>query len=58
MRYLIARFGEPSTYAALTALLGGLGLQLGPGLLQYITLVGTGIAGLLGILLKDKGGAA
>jgi hypothetical protein len=55
MRYLIARFGEASTYATLTALLAGLGLQLDPGLVQNVTLVCTGLAGLLGILLKDKG---
>ena len=58
MTYLIARFGEASTYATLTALLAGLGLHLDPGLVQNATLVCTGIAGLLGILLKEKGTAA
>ena len=58
MRYLIARFGEPSTYGALAGILAALGLHSDPGLMQNLTLIGTGIAGLLGIMLKDKGGAA
>lgn len=55
MNYLIARFGEASTYATLTALLAAFGLQLDPGLMQHVALIGTGVAGLAGILLKDKG---
>ena len=58
MNYLIARFSEGSTYAAVAALLAGFGLQLDPGIVQNIALVGTGITGLLGILLKEKGTAA
>ena len=54
MNYLIARFGEGSTYAAIAALLAGFGLHLDPGIVQDITLVGTGVAGLAGILLKDR----
>jgi hypothetical protein len=55
--YLVARLGEASTYAALAALLAGLGLRLDPGVVQDITLAGTGIAGLAGVLLRDKGAA-
>ena len=58
MRFLIARFGEPSTYGALAAMLAALGLHLDPGMLQSLTLIGTGITGLLGVLLRDKGSAA
>jgi hypothetical protein len=58
MTYLIARFGEGSTYAALAALLAGFGLHLDPGLVQDVTLAGTGLAGLLGILLRDTGAIA
>lgn len=58
MTDLIARFGEGSTYAALAALLAGLGLHLDPGIVQDLTLAGTGIAGLLGILLRDTGAVA
>ncbi len=58
MTYLIARFGEGSTYAALAALLGVCGLHLDPGIVQNVTLIGTGITGLLGILLRDKGAVA
>jgi hypothetical protein len=55
MTYLIARFHEASTYGALTGVFAALGLHLDPGVMQNITLVGTGIAGLLGILLRDRG---
>ena len=58
MSYLIARFGEASTYGALAGILAALGLHLDPGLMQNITLIGTGVSGLLGILLRDKGAAA
>ncbi len=58
MTYLTARFGEASTYGALAGILAALGLHLDPGLMQNTTLIGTGLAGLLGILLKDKGGDA
>jgi hypothetical protein len=51
--YLIARFREPSTYAAFAALLAAVGLHLDPGVMQNITLIGTGIAGMLGIVLRD-----
>lgn len=57
MRYLIARLGEPSSYAALAAMLAGFGLQIPPGIVQNVTLACTGIAGLAGVLLKDKGAA-
>ena len=58
MTYLIARFREASTYGALTGIITALGLHLDPGLTQNITLVGTGVAGLLGILLRDRGASA
>ena len=35
-----------------------LGLHLDPGVMQNITLIGTGIASLLGILLRDRGATA
>ncbi len=58
MTYMIARFGEASTYGALTGVLAALGLHLDAGLMQNIALIGTGLSGLLGILLRDKGAAA
>ena len=58
MSYLIARFGEASTYGALAGILAALGLHLDPGLMQNISLIGTGVSGLLGILLRDKGAGA
>ena len=58
MTYLIARFREPSTYGALTGILAALGLHFDAGLMQNIALIGTGLSGLLGILLRDKGAAA
>ena len=58
MPYLIARFSEASTYGALTGVLAALGLHLDACLMQNIALIGTGLSGLLGILLRDKGAAA
>lgn len=56
MSRLIASLREPSTYAALAALLGTVGISLPPGLVQNVTLAGTGLAGLLGVFLPEKPG--
>jgi hypothetical protein len=47
----MARLGEPSTYAALSGLLGAIGLTVGQSTLAAI---GAGISALLGIVLKEK----
>ena len=54
MKYTIARLREPSTYATLAAMLGAFGLSVEPGVLQNLTLAGTGLSGLLGLLLPER----
>ena len=53
LAYLADRLAEPSTWATITAILAGFGVSLPPGAAQDITAVGTGLAGLLGIILRE-----
>jgi hypothetical protein len=50
----IARLREPSTYAALAAGLSTVGVTLSPGALQNLTLAGTALSVLLGVLLRER----
>lgn len=54
MTYIITRLREPSTYAGLGALLGTFGVVMPPGMVQNITLAGTGLAGIVAALLPDR----
>jgi len=54
MRYLIARAAEPSTWATLTAVLAAVGFNLPPSIAQNVALIGMGLAGLAGVLLREK----
>jgi len=54
MNYIIKRLREPSTYATLAAMTAAFGLSVEPGVVQNVTLAGTGVAGLLGMLLPEK----
>ena len=56
MQHIIARFKEPSSWAALAAGATSLGIVIPAGWVQTISLIGAGIATLLGIFLKEKGG--
>lgn len=51
---LLDRFKEPSSWSAIAAGLGSLGVMLPPGIVQVISLVGAGLCVLAGILLKEK----
>lgn len=54
---VLKRLREPSTYAGLAAVVGGLGFALADELAQTILVTGSAIAGLLAIWLpegKDK----
>lgn len=55
LRYLVARLRESATWATITALLGIAGLHLSDPTIQAITAAGTGLAGLVAILLPEKG---
>jgi len=54
MRYLIARAAEPSTWATLTAVLAAVGFAMPPSIAQNVALIGMGLAGLAGVLLREK----
>jgi hypothetical protein len=53
--YLDARFGEPSTYAGLAALLAAGHVSLDPGVLHAVTLWGVVISGVLAVVLSEAG---
>ena len=53
MNYVLARLAEPSTYASLAAILGGIGYVLPAGVIQNLTLAGMIGAGLVGVFLKE-----
>jgi hypothetical protein len=52
--YFINRLREPSTYSGLAALLLALGLNLPGGLLEAVTQLGIGLAGIISILLPEQ----
>jgi hypothetical protein len=53
LSWLVARLQEPSTYAGAAAMLSAFGLTLDPGILHDLTLVGTGLGGLVAFLLPQ-----
>lgn len=55
MQFIINRLKEPSTWAGVSAL--GVLAGIPPGTLDLIAQVGIGAAGLLSIVLKDRGNA-
>lgn len=54
LRALLDRFDEPSSWAAIAALLTGLGVNMPEALWQSIVFVGAGLAGLAGFFIKEK----
>ena len=54
MNHLIARFREPSSYAALAAVLAMVGVMIPPDLWQNIVMTACGIAGVMGFVLSEK----
>lgn len=56
MRAFIDRLKEPSSYAALAAVLAMVGVNVDPGLWQYFVAALTGLAGIAGFFAKEKGG--
>ena len=51
---LDARLSEPSTWAAIAAVLVGVGIHLDPGSWQTISQVGVALAGAAGVLLAER----
>ena len=54
---VIDRFKEPSSWAAISVPLATMGLVVPTQWLQVISLVGSGLCVVLGIVLKEKSGA-
>lgn len=51
---LVDRFKEPSSWSALAAGLGMIGVSVPSGLLQAVSLIGAGLCILLGFVLKEQ----
>ena len=60
MNFILERLKERSTWLGLVTLATSIGVNLNPDLVMYITSIGTGVAGLILFLTKDKppGGAS
>lgn len=54
MSYLLARLSEASTWRGFILLLTSVGVSVTPDLVAPIVAAGTGAAGLVGVLTKDK----
>jgi hypothetical protein len=53
-QYLLDRANEPSSWRGIVLLATALGVNVAPELLNAIVTAGLGVAGLLGVLTKDK----
>ncbi len=51
---LAARFKEPSSWAGIGSMLALLHLNLDPGLVNSVTLIGAGLAGLVAFFVPEK----
>lgn len=51
---ILDRFKEASSWAGIASLLALVNINLEPGLVDKITIVGAAVAGLLAFILKDK----
>ena len=52
---IFTRLTEPSSWAAIAAVLAVVGFNVPDAIWQQIVMAGTGVAGLLGLLLKEPG---
>lgn len=52
--FILARSKEPSSWRGISLFLTAVGIYVDPALYQQITVVGVGIAGLIGMVTKDK----
>jgi hypothetical protein len=52
--YILARAKEPSTWRGLILILTSAGLGIAPELATLIVSVGTGVAGIIGVVTADK----
>jgi hypothetical protein len=54
LRYVTARLGEASTWAAIAGLLAGVHVRIDPGLWQHIVDAGIAVSGLAGFLIPEQ----
>jgi hypothetical protein len=54
MKYLVERLSEASTWRGLVLIATSLGVGINPDLVAPITSAGVGVAGIVGVLFKDK----
>ena len=55
MKYIIDRLKEPSSWRGLVMIATAFGVSVNPELLPSIIAAGTGLAGIIGVVFKDKG---
>jgi hypothetical protein len=54
MNYIVNRLSEASTWRGIILILTSVGVGINPEMVAPITSVGVGVAGLVGVLFKDK----
>ena len=54
LKGLLSRFKEPSSYSAIAAVLAMCGIMIPSDLWQSIIMIGCGISGAAGFLIKEK----
>ena len=54
MKYILDRLKEPSSWRGLVMIATAFGVSVNPELLTSIITVGTGLAGVIGFVFKDK----
>lgn len=54
MKYILERLKEPSSWRGLVLIATAFGVTLNPDLVSAIIAVGTGLAGVIGFVCKDK----
>lgn len=52
--YLLERMKEASTWRSIIYVLAAAGVPVAPGMAEYIVAAGMGVAGIIGIVAKDK----
>lgn len=52
-KFILARLREPSTWSGMAAIGVAFGVGLPPGMVEAVTQIGVGVAGLLGIFMKE-----
>ena len=54
MKYILDRLKEPSSWRGLVMIATAFGVSVNPELMESIIVVGTGLAGVIGFVFKDK----